>query len=849
MSLSLFRATAANRRTPSRTHRYSAVALATTLLTLGWSQRASAQVPTDTGTQRLPVLGRSLAGTDDSTALGLNPANIGFMKGGEFRWSAIFLDDDLSVPWQGHAFSFATPLFLNLSSGLRVDIVDPPDSAAESGNYQFVTWGLALSATDAFSLGFSLQRSYSDSAIHDRLASYTIAMTSRPAPAVGLSFVANDINGPRNQAGGSRSPSYDMGMALRPTGERTLELGLETKYIQDSDEWVPRGTIGLDIAPLGRLTGGVTLHHLDQDEPDYVASLGLSLYNSNPAGSTEFTGGAVGGNALGADDSYANPYLDLAVRTFREPVGGEAPRYAVRVRIESTPDPRGHFRMMRRLWKMANEDAVDAVLLELRTDPADSFAHAQEFRDAIHNLRRHGKKVLCHLEDNGGMALYLCSAATKILVNPAGGLRFAGLKTQSMYFAGLLNKLGIRADFVRIGAHKSAPERLTRTGASKVAKADRIDMLQQLERQLVEGVAAGRRMTPAEVRANIKQGPFIASEAKQAKFVDGVAFDDELEDAVRTMIGRDTLVVDEDVLAPRAPKKFGRERGIAVIYVDGDMVDGRSSTIPFLGMKLAGSYTIAETLKDVREDPRIGAVVLRVETPGGSAMAADVMWRQVELTAKTKPLVVSMGSYAASAGYYISAPGNRIFANPATITGSIGVFYGKADVAQLLNKIGVNVETYKTAPKADAESLYRPFTAAERKELEKKVGQFYDTFITRVAAGRPLNKAQVDQVARGRVWTGEQAKDRKLVDELGGIRQALDYARRQAGLSEDAPIVELPELQTSILGKLLGIDGLRADAQITIPQQISGMIKALGPFMVYESDKPMMLLEMAPVKP
>ncbi|MEZ4371423.1 MAG: signal peptide peptidase SppA [Polyangiaceae bacterium] len=825
------------------------IALAAATLTLGLSHTANAQVPGDTGTQRLPVLGASLAGTDDSSALAFNPANIGFMPGAELRWNGIFLDENLSVPWQGHAFSFATPLFLNLSMGLRVDAVNPTASAPNSDNYQFVTWGLALSSTDAFSLGFSLQRSYSDAAIHDRLASYSIAMSSRPMPALGLSFVGNDLNGPRNRAGGGRSASYDMGMALRPTGERTFELGLEAKYIVDSEEWVPRGTIGLDIAPLGRLTGGVSMHHLDQSEPDYVASLGLALYNSNPAGSTELSGGVVGGNALGSDDSYANPYLGVAIRGFREPVGGEAPRYAVRVRIEATPGPREHFRMMRRLWKMANEEAIDAVLLELRTDPSDSFAHVQEFRDAIHNLRMHGKKVLCHLEDNGGMALFLCSAATKILVNPAGGLRFAGLKSQSMYFAGLLSKLGIRADFVRIGPHKSAPEQLTRTGPSKVAKADRIDMLQQLERQFVEAVASGRRMTPAEVRTNVAKGPFIASEAQQAKFVDGVAFDDELDDSVRAMIGRDTLVVDEDVLGPRAKKKFGRERGVAVVYVDGDMIDGRSSNIPFLGMKLAGSYTIAEALKDAREDPRIGAVVLRVETPGGSAMAADVIWRQVELTAKAKPLVVSMGSYAASAGYYISAPGSRIFANPATITGSIGVFYGKADVAGLLDKIGVNVKTYKTTPKADAESLYRPFTDAERKELDKKVGQFYDTFITRVAAGRPLTKEQVDAVGRGRVWTGEQAKDRKLVDELGGIRQALDYVRKQAGLSDDAPVIELPEIQTSILGQLLGIEGLRADAQISIPPQISGMIKALGPFMVYESDKPMMLLEMAPVKP
>ncbi len=819
------------------------------LVALGFSASAFAQVPSDESTQRLPALSRSVAGTDDSTALVTNPANIGFMPAAELRWSAIFLDDGLYVPWQGHAFSFATPLPFNLATGLRVDLVNPPDSSSKPDDYQYVTWGLALSSSESFSLGFSLQRAYSDSVARDALSSYSFALSTRPAAQLGLSVVAHDINGPTNRARFGRSPSYDVAAAVRPTGTRVFELGLEAKYVQDRDAWIPRATIGLDIGPVGRLSAGFSVHHLDTDEPDYIASAGLSLYNSNPTGSTEFTGGVVGGNALGSVDNFSNPYLDVAIRGFREPVGGDAPRYTVRIRMEGTPDPRAHVRMLRRLWKMAHEDAVDGVLLEVRTSPSDSFAHVQEFRDAIHYLRNHGKKVMCHLEDNSGMALYLCAAATKTLMNPAGGLRFAGLKSQGMYFGGLLKKIGVRADFVRIGKHKSAPERLTRTGASPVAKADRIDMLQQLERQFVEGVASGRRMTPEAVRAGIAGGPYIAAEAKRVGFVDGLAFDDELESAVRGMLGRDTVLVDEDALAPRAAKRFGRERGVAMIYVDGDMIDGRSANVPFLGMKLVGSYTVAEAIKDAVKDPTVGAIILRVETPGGSAMAADVIWRQVALAAKSKPLVVSMGSYAASAGYYISAPGNRLFANPASITGSIGVFYGKADVSGLLDKIGVNVETYKTAPKADAESLYRPFSPAERKELELKVGQFYDMFLTRVAAGRPLTKAQVDAVARGRVWTGEQAKQRKLVDELGGVRQALEYIREQAGLSDDAPIVELPVIETSLLGTLLGVEGLKADSKIVVPVQLRTMLHALGPFMVYEADKPMMRLELAPVQP
>jgi protease IV len=246
-------------------------------------------------------------------------------------------------------------------------------------------------------------------------------------------------------------------------------------------------------------------------------------------------------------------------------------------------------------------------------------------------------------------------------------------------------------------------------------------------------------------------------------------------------------------------------------------------------------------------------VVLRVETGGGSAMAADVIYREVQLTAAVKPVIVSMGSAAASGGYYISAPGTYVFANPSTITGSIGIFYGKADVAELLRKIGVTVEVYKTAPRADAESIFRPFTPEERTELERKVAQFYDVFLTRVAFGRKLSKPQVDAVGQGRVWTGEQALDRKLVDEVGGLRQALALARKLGHVSEHGPIVELPPPDTTLIGRLLGIDGVHEDANVPaaalLPAQLLDLVRALSPFMAITGDKPFAMMDMTSVGP
>lgn len=819
------------------------VAAATTAL----AAPAQAQVPLYDNTQRLPALGRSVAGTDDSTALVQNPANLAFLPDSEFRWTSIYLKEKSAVPWEGHALALAFPLPFGLATGLRADFVRPPTSSPGlqgSRPYQWITWGLAL-GDEAFATGFSYQRSFSETTARDALASWSFSMSSRGTDYLGISLVANDLNGPSNSLGGRISPSYDIAAALRPLGTQALEVGLETKYVKDEDVWIPRATLGIDLPNIGRFTGGVAARGID-DEPDWIFSAGLALVTNNPVGSTELQGGIVTGDGL--REEAINPHFDVAFKGFREPAGAEVPRYAVRLRIESTPGSRSHVALLRNLWKLADEPNVDALVVELRTRPAKSYAQLQELRDAFFHLRRRGKRVLCHLEDNGGGALYLCSAASRTLINPAGGLRFAGLKSRGTYLARLLKKLGVRADFVRIGKHKSAPERLTRRRATDQARKDRIDLLQQLERQLVQGVATGRRRSPKQVRKSFMKGPFIAKEARAHKLVDGYAFDDQLEKKVSVLVGRSTPLL-EDVPGPRRSERFGTRQGIAIVYVSGDMVDGRSQNIPFLGMKLAGSYTIAEALKSARESPNIGAVVLRIETGGGSAMAADVIWRQVQLTEKVKPVVVSMGSAAASAGYYIAAPATEIFANPGSITGSIGVFYGKADIAGLLDKIGVDVETHRTAPRADAESIYRPFTAAERKELERKVAQFYDTFLTRVSKGRKLSKADVDKVGRGRVWTGEQARDRKLVDQLGGLRQALDRARELANLHEEAPIVELPKLETSILGLLLGVEGLKADADLKLPPEVLRIAQQLAPFMVYSADKPLMRIELTPVVP
>jgi protease-4 len=267
--------------------------------------------------------------------------------------------------------------------------------------------------------------------------------------------------------------------------------------------------------------------------------------------------------------------------------------------------------------------------------------------------------------------------------------------------------------------------------------------------------------------------------------------------------------------------------------------------VPILDMRLVGSYSMAEAIKQLREDDSVGAVVLRIESPGGSSLASDVMWRELVLLGKRKPLVVSMGTVAASGGYYVASASKNIFALPLTVTGSIGVFYGKADLSGLLDKIGVTVDTYKTAPRADAESLFRGFTEDEERELAHKVDQFYDTFLDRVSVSRGMTKAEVDAVGRGRVWMGQQAIEKHLVDHLGGLREALEAARAAAFLPKDTPVEELPRESSSLLEKAIGavVSAGPAGALQTLPVSIQQIGRAVAPLVVFRSDEPLARIE------
>jgi protease-4 len=575
------------------------------------STGANAQLLVDRPTP-LPAYGRGVVTNDDSSTLVQNPANLALLPGGDLRWQAAFLDEGARVPYQGHAFSLGAPIKqIGFGFGLRVDLVDPPagDPPArygEGSRYQWLSLGFAQSFGNG-ALGVSYQHAYSENRLIDSFDSWSLGYTVRPVNQLAFALVGHDVNAPRSRAGGFLSRSYEIGVALRPFSSETFDLGLEGKFIDAADPyWIPRATLGLAVPSLGRLRGEFSVSDPDDraSRRAWIAAVQMAFQFNGARGAMELAGGTVFGSGLGSaaqGRAVQNLTTDVAFRSHRAYTGAEAPAHALRVRIEDTPDNRDHVALLRRLWDIADhEPSVAAVVLELRTAPGASLAHVQELRDAVHYLRTRGKRVLCHLEDADGGSLYLCAAASRILVNPAGGIRFAGLKSPYFYVKSLLDKLGVRADFVRIGEHKSAPEMFTREGASDVARKDKIDLLQQFERHVTLSVAAGRRIGPAKLRERIARGPFIAEEARAAGLVDGFAFDDQLEAEASKLVGYSVKLMDDEDRAPRSPGDFREGRSVALVYVDGDMVDGRSNTVPLLGIKTVGSYTIADVLKDMR---------------------------------------------------------------------------------------------------------------------------------------------------------------------------------------------------------------------------------------------------------
>jgi len=482
-----------------------------------------------------------------------------------------------------------------------------------------------------------------------------------------------------------------------------------------------------------------------------------------------------------------------------------------------------------------NQGAKDPKIVGLAIkviDPEMELAQAQELVALIRKFKSHGKWTTAYLETAGesgagNLPYIVASAADEVSLMPQGDLNLMGVQLRELFTRGTLDWLGITPNFASAGKYKSAANMFTNKDYTPAQKEEDEGLAGSLFDQIVASIGDERKLSPDAIKTLIDQAPLNADEGLKAKLVDRLEYEDQFDDRVKNHGGSEHKIVDYDNYA-RASLFSNWSGGdeIAVIYGEGDIDRGGEGFNPFSTPDSTSmtSDDMTEAFKSAREDDDVRAVILRVDSPGGSMLASELIGREVELTAKKKPVVVSMSGYAASGGYLISIPAAKIIAEPGTITGSIGVLGGKFNISPAVQKIYANTDAVSRGANVGMFDMWSDFTPAQSKQFQDDIDRNYQYFLKLVAAGRHMTVEQAGAVAQGRVWTGEQALQYKLVDSLGGLDEAMAAAKGLARLTPDQQVgvIELPEqpglLQTLASGKMVSsITEQRPAARIVEP--------------------------------
>lgn len=755
---------------------------------------AQAAVPTDMGV--LP----SVALSDDAAALVINPAGLGASAGATTLLTR-----------QGWA-SGTTRLLLNAGS-LGLGYTNGTMGTA----FNDYSLGLAFALSDSWRWGMSYHLP-----AEGRPLSYDLGVLARPFNYLSLgATVRNALATPG--ALGSSGRAYQLGAAFRPFGPRWT-LSLDLPY----DEATPfawstlQPFMGLDaeVMPGLHLRGWANTAGTFQ--------LGLAVHSFQ-----------LGTGAMGAGQE-AGGYLRLSGVRERSVIGAQGTQWA-RLDLSGalggpqdvgligpTRDVPAVYPVLQAISDAQADPQVEALVLKVQATTA-GWATLEEVRAALLRFRQSGKSVVSYLEDGDFRSYYLASAADRVFMNPLGTLEFAGISQTYTYFKGLLANLGIEPQFVSMGRFKTAMESFERKDPSPAQREQGQAMLDDQFARVVTAVATSRKLPEDRVRALVASARFVAPEAQAAGLVDELASRDEVPKRLEHALKRGLTSVNALRLRYRteawAPPK------IAVVHAAGGISEGQSGNDLLQGPRL-GAETIVEALRTVREDRGVKAVVFRVDSPGGSAMASEVMRRELALLAEKKPVVVSMGDVAASGGYWVAMiPGAPVFADPGTLTGSIGVIVGKFNIEGLLTKWGITSATLKQGPHADMDSPLRAFTPEEEAKLRASGEFYYGRFVGLVATHRTLSEGRVRELASGRVYTGAMALGLGLVDKLAGLDEAIAEARQRAGLDqEETKLAFYPEINP-LEAILDGSNGeLRLKTQLSVARELTESLERLGPW-------------------
>jgi protease-4 len=725
---------------------------------------------------------------DGPTAVWVNPANLAYDP--DPRWAAVVRvplttpDDDGALNGRAHALGLTAGIG-GVSAALRwFHREDRADDIAID-----LAAGLRLPRRLAIggALRWSLEANARNHVAFDASAAW------RPLPWFGMTLLARNIGAPGDENG---APALTGGgVALRPFG-RAVIVGADVAATFDGS-----GPPTVSFAASTRIRPTEGLYLRARVDSQLRFAFGVEVYfgaigggvwlgsDAAPPGSvgpSPFTPDLIvfAGNDESREDLAPSRRAVPVIRLDR-PVAYQPPR-----RLLGRAEP-SWLELLARLDEATREPSTRAVVVSLgATD--HGWARWREIRGRISALELSGRQVIVHLTEAAGTgALYAASAASSVQMHPAGVLDLARPAVQSAHFAGLLDSVGVEVDVVRSGPYKTAGEAFTEREPSEAEREQQLALLRTVQSDLVTGIAAGRGLPEDRVLALLTDGPLSAEEAVTAGLVDGLAWPDELEARASVSLGHRAHLVQPN----RArPPRTGWEppTAIAIVHIEGTIVSGLTPPAAGglqAGGRRTGSETVVRQLQRAAEDPSVRAVVLRVDSPGGSTFASEEIWRAVKLLREQgTPVVASLGNQATSGGYYAACAADAIWAEPTTVTGSIGVIHVSASAEQLLERLGVHITTLREGPGWDPPSPVRARDAAELTRTAALVEASYRTFVARVADARKLDPTVVDGLARGRVWSGADARARGLVDHHGGLVEAVAHARALAGIPARTPI-------------------------------------------------------------
>lgn len=761
-------------------------------IVLSWNVVSHAQSAPADG---IGMVWGSAADLDRPAALRLNPAGLSFVP----SWGLQYIHSDRGQPFNGSGLgdgdalfvSFKPLSFLGLGLGLQLLYPMPQDAQGQQlGMHARFTLGSSIRMGRWFSVGLNVHGFLSEQAELQQVGLFDVGLTWRPFNLISLGLVMRNLNTPK-WGSSFIARKWEFALALRPlltdrwvvsVDVQLPEKGAPATFqyrteFEPLDGWVIGLRAGHDI--------GFKNVHMDAFLGFRFGHWGLQASGRGLIDSTgsnsQFRAEGFTASLWYSQKAYRPlvkgsrkmPLLDLSGRLAERvndfPLGGVKPLF---------------MRVLFALDRVARDPSVGALMLRLGAIQC-GMAKVQELRAAIRRIQKRGKKVFVYLTAASMKTFYLASLADRVYIYPNGSIQMAGLSFRHIFYAGLFEKIGVKAQFVKFGKYKTGPNQYTEKHMTPAQKEAYKALLDDVYTQLLKGVAKGRKKTQKHVSQWIRHGWFTAKEAEKSGLVDKRLHWSKVLPELHRSVDR-TLRFDVDYFSDKTVRSRwkGNDR-IAVIHVDGAIVSGRGLDDPIFGTRLSGAHALIQYIVRAQFDSSIRGVVLRIDSPGGGVLASDMLWRYVGQLSRVKPVVVSMATVAASGGYYIAAPATEIFAMPATITGSIGIYAGKFDFSSLLKKLGVHIQFQQRGPLAGFFSPYRPFSPAQLKRLQSYIRAGYTSFLEKVFAGRKRRlktMKKLRSVAAGRIWSGVRAQKHGLVDRIGGLWDAVQHVRMLTGM-------------------------------------------------------------------